>query len=284
MSSPSPARSESITGSCLPSAASQHLSIVIPCYNEAASLGKLAAELGRLQAALAREYTVELLLVDDGSTDATWPLLHELFADKPGARLLRHPTNLGIAAAIRTGIAQASAPIVASLDADCTYDPVQLVSLLRLMDDDVDLVVASPYHPEGRIVGVPAWRLALSRLASRLYRGVMRNKLHTYTSCVRVYRKSSVIDLPPTQNGFVGVVELLWHLDRRGGQVVECPATLKVRTTGHSKMRVAWTALAHLRLIARAAWIEWLGEIEEGTSPAPSTQHDSQLERCETAL
>src|SRR2546423_5300424 len=111
-----------------------------------------------------------------------------------------------------------TAEIVASLDADCTYDPQQLASLLARLADDIDLVVASPYHPAGSVVGVPSWRLALSRLASRLYGLVMSNKLYTYSSCVRVYRRSSVIDLPPVQDGFAGIVELLWQLDRHGGR------------------------------------------------------------------
>src|SRR5207247_1582762 len=81
---------------------------------------------------------------------------------------------------------------VASLDADCTYEPTQLLSLLKLLTEGVDVVVASPYHPGGKVVGVPRWRLALSRLASRLYGLVMRNQLDTYTSCVRIYRRSSV--------------------------------------------------------------------------------------------
>src|SRR6266850_7285794 len=203
MSLPSTACVDVSPGSRLPPAGVTPLSIVIPCHNEAESLDRLALELSRLQTVLAEKYAVELLLVDDGSTDATWMLLHDLFDGQPGVRLLRHESNRGIAAAIHTGIAQANAEIIASLDADCTYEPQQLVPLLALLADDVDLVVASPYHLQGEVVGVPGWRLALSRMASRLYRSVMRNKLHTYTSCVRVYRRSSVIDLPPTQGGFV---------------------------------------------------------------------------------
>jgi dolichol-phosphate mannosyltransferase len=163
--------------------------------------------------------------------------------------------NRGIAAAIETGIRETSAEIVASLDADCTYSPMQLVGLLKKLTDGVDMVVASPYHPAGKVVGVPEWRLALSRLASQMYGIVMRNKLHTYTSCVRVYRRNAVVDLSVTRGGFVGIVELLWQLDRQGGTIAECPAVLTVRTTGHSKMRVARTALAHLRLLSQAAWL-----------------------------
>jgi dolichol-phosphate mannosyltransferase len=238
------------------------LSVVVPCHNEAESLDRLASELAKLRAALRGKYAVELVLVDDGSRDATWTILWDLFGDEPGTRLVRHEHNRGIAAAIRTGIEEASGPLVASLDADCTYDAEQVVALVDLMTDGVDLVVASPYHPRGKVVGVSPWRLALSKSASQMYRAVMRNKLHTYTSCVRVYRKSAVVPLPPTRAGFVGIVELVWQLDCRGSRIVECPAVLSVRTTGQSKMRVARTALAHLRLISAAAWqrlTDWSG-------------------------
>jgi dolichol-phosphate mannosyltransferase len=235
------------------------LAIVVPCFNEAESLEKLAAGLAQLRAALIAEYSAELIFVDDGSSDGTWDLLHAVFAQQPGVRFVRHSVNRGIAAAIQTGIRAAEAEIVASLDADCTYDPLQIVALLKMLADDVDLVVASPYHPLGRALGVPGWRLALSKTASRLYRLVMCNPLHTYTSCVRVYRRSAVNDISVSNGRFVGIVELLWHVDRRGGRIVECPATLTIRTTGQSKMRTARTALAHLRFLTRAAFARLCG-------------------------
>src|SRR6476646_8416162 len=94
-------------------AATTALSIVVPCHNEAPALDRLALELGRLERALAGRYEIELVLVDDGSTDATWALLRELFSGQAGVQLLRHETNRGIAAAIGTGIGAATAEIVA---------------------------------------------------------------------------------------------------------------------------------------------------------------------------
>ena len=228
------------------------LAIVVPCYNEAESIGLLADGLVRLREALAPQYETQIVLVDDGSVDGTWQLLAHEFAHDADVLRLRHEQNQGIAAAIATGIRAARAEIVASLDADCTYDPLQVCRLLERLTDGVDVVVASPYHPSGRVEGVPRWRLSLSRFASRLYALVMRNQLHTYTSCVRVYRRSAVISLPQQQRGFVGIVELLWQLDRRGGRIAECPAVLTVRKTGHSKMKVVRTALVHLSFLARA--------------------------------
>jgi glycosyltransferase involved in cell wall biosynthesis len=234
------------------------LAVVVPCFNESESLANLASKLVELEAVLAGQYQLEFLLVDDGSTDETWLLLHDFFGDWPNVQLVRHATNRGIAAAIATGLSRARAEIVASLDADCSYHPLQLTSMLPLLTEDVDLVVASPYHPRGEVQGVPAWRLGLSRLASGMYRGLMRSKLHTYTSCVRVYRRSAVVNLPIQCGDFVGIVELVWQLDRRGGRIVECPSRLTVRKAGQSKMRVVRTTLAHLRLLGQAAWLQLL--------------------------
>jgi glycosyltransferase involved in cell wall biosynthesis len=230
------------------------LTVVVPLFNEAASIDRLRNELLRLGSALAGKYETEFLLVDDGSTDGTYTVIQHVFANNHQVRLVRHLVNRGLAAALATGIANARTAIVASIDADCTYAPVQLLSLLERFEEGVDIVVASPYHPQGKVVGVPTWRIAISKLASRLYRFVLRNQLHTYTSCFRVYRRSAVVGLPQTRSGFVGVVELLWQLDRRGGTIVECPAVLTVRKTGHSKMRILTAALGHLRLLAAAAW------------------------------
>jgi dolichol-phosphate mannosyltransferase len=251
------------------------LSVVVPCYNEAESLDNLSAGLARLRGSLAGKYATEIVLVDDGSIDGTWKLLGERFAGDGTVRLVRHEKNQGIAAAIATGIREATAEIIASLDADCTYEPLQLVSLLKLLGEDVDIVVASPYHPAGKVEGVPAWRLAISRLASRLYGLVMRDRLHTYTSCVRVYRKRSVEDISLVHGGFVGIVELLWQVDRRGGRIVECPAVLKVRITGQSKMRVARTAVAHIRFLTACVFQRLSGSSPVSGRRARAATNDS---------
>lgn len=235
------------------------LSLIVPCHNEAPSLIGLKAALDRLQSELSNQAQLHLLLIDDGSTDGTAELMRDVFKANDNATIVHHSSRQGIAAAIATGLAHTDAEIAASIDADCTYDPTVLAPMLQLLHDDVDLVVASPYHPHGGVEGVAPWRLAISRMASRLYRLVMRNKLHTYTSCVRVYRRRSVVDLPVRSRGFVGIVELLWHLDRRGGKIVEYPAVLRTRKTGQSKMRVFRATLAHLRLLSLAALIRMFG-------------------------
>jgi len=222
------------------------VTIVVPCFNERPALPYLANTLDSVGKLLGRDYVLSLIFVDDGSDDGTWEVLNRLFGNRENCRLVQHPRNLGVAAAILTGIRHANTEIVCSIDCDCSYDPHELMQMIPLLTGDVDLVTASPYHPKGRVMNVPAWRLTLSKGASWLYGKVLRHKLATYTSCFRIYRRSKVVDLQLSELGYLGVTETLCLLDLQGARLVEFPTTLQVRILGRSKMKVVKTIVGHL--------------------------------------
>jgi polysaccharide deacetylase family protein (PEP-CTERM system associated) len=254
------------------------VTLVVPCFNEERSLEYLGKTLHSVAASLRRDYELSFVFVDDASRDGTWDLLSRLFGARSDCALLRHDRNRGVAAAILTGLRAAGTEIVCSIDCDCTYDPHRLAEMIPRLTDGVDLVTASPYHPAGRVLNVPAWRLSLSRGASFLYRRVLRQKLHTYTSCFRVYRRKAVAGLPLREEGFLGVAEMLARLDLQGSVVVEHPATLEVRLLGCSKMKVLHSVAGHLKLLARLAAFRLFGRrpLRSGAQtlrPIPSGAH-----------
>ena len=228
------------------------VTLVIPCFNEVKVLPYLRNTLRQMAASFESSYELHYVFVDDGSTDDTWKALQEHFGPLPGCRLVQHEVNSGVAAAILTGIRAAETEVVCSIDCDCTYDPHQVRELIPRLEDDVALVTASPYHPSGRVLNVPGWRLLMFKGLSFMYRRVFRQKLYTYTSCFRVYRRSMVQHIVLQERGFLGVAELLMQLDREGKRIVEQPAVLEVRLLGHSKMKLARTILGHLRLLRKA--------------------------------
>lgn len=254
------------------------ISVVIPCYNEEASLPYLANTLKSVEAALSEIYQPEFIFVDDRSTDATFAKLNELFGAKPNVKILRHAANEGVAAGIMTGIKAAETEIVCSMDCDCTYDPHELVKMLPLLTPNTDLVTASPYHEAGGVRNVPNWRLFLSKGASWLYRRTLRAKLATYTSCFRVYRRSSVIDLPIREKGFLGVAEMLGRLDLKGGKIVEYPAVLEVRLFGFSKMKTAQTIFGHLKLLSRLSKMRLFGKNKAIVASLPKESLKPQID------
>ena len=231
------------------------VSIVVPCYNEELALRYLSNTLREVEEVLNPYYRVEFVFVDDGSRDRTHETLQRLFGEKQGCVIVHYERNQGVTAAILTGMRRASSEIVCSIDCDCTYDPRELRYMIPLLTGGVDLVTASPYHPLGSVRNVPQWRLSLSKAASALYRRLTRQKIDTYTSCFRVYRRKAILDLGILQPGFLGIAEMIGKLDLRGGTIAEYPTTLESRMLGRSKMKTLRTILGHLGVMGRLAWL-----------------------------
>ena len=227
------------------------VTLVIPCYNEESTLPYLHRTMQSLKHELSRNWDLKILFVDDCSKDNTFEVLKSLFGDDSDIRIVKHETNKGVSAAILTGINATTTDIVASIDADCSYDPHELTRMLPLMTKDVAMVTASPYHRDGKVSNVPSWRLMLSHTLSMMYRGLLKQKLSTWTSCFRIYRKQQIVDLPLVENGFLGTAELAAQLSLHGRKIVEYPATLEVRLFGFSKMKTVQTIFAHLRLLSK---------------------------------
>jgi polysaccharide deacetylase family protein (PEP-CTERM system associated) len=238
------------------------ISVIVPCYNEEEGIAFLASNLASLKNDLASQYDTKFVIVDDGSKDQTWTLLQKHFSDDADSQLIRHAANQGVSAAIMTGL-QHAREIACSIDCDCSYDPGELRPMLNLLTPDVDLVTASPYHPAGAVLNVPGWRLFLSRISSAMYRLVTGRNLHTFTACVRVYRRSNTIGTQLRYTGFLGVAELLGKMALSDKRIVEHPATLEVRIFGQSKMKVVRTIIGHLKLLGELGVMRLKAHMDE---------------------
>lgn len=230
------------------------VSVVIPCYDEERALPYLANTLRRLEEALGSAYDLRFFFVDDGSSDGTPAMLRKLFADWANVIVLRHSRNRGVAAAVDTGMLAATTEIVCTMGCDCAHDPHELARMIPRLRLGVDMVIASPYHPDGAVPGAAAWNLTLSRLLAAMYRRVLTHQLHTYTSCFRVHRRSRMLAIPGRRSGPVGLTESLALLDLSGGAIVEHPVRLDARMFGRSRMSVMRSLVAHLGLFAELVW------------------------------
>ena len=227
------------------------LSIIIPCYNEAENVTRMAGTLFPVVDALAAMQTVEVILVDDGSHDDTLVRLQSLADQRPGVRIVRHEQNRGLGAAMRTGYQNACGEVLVTTDSDGTYPFTEIPKMLALLTPDVDIVVASPYHPQGGVEGVPRYRLILSQGASLLYRVLLKWDVHTYTAMFRAVRREVAVRTPSEATGFLMPAEFLANALLLGYRVAEFPTVLHVRRYGQSKARVASVILAHLRFQMR---------------------------------
>lgn len=222
------------------------LSIIIPCYNEADSVAMIVDQIEPVLMRLRHDRSVELIIVDDGSTDGTGDLLTAHFHGDDTIRVIRHERNRGLGAALRTGFEAARGAIVVTADSDATYPFLLMIPLLERLTPGTDIVTGSCYHPEGRVADVPAYRVALSRGASFTYRLLVDHQIHTYTCLFRAYRREVVSRVSFNSNGFLAVTELLVNARLAGYRVAEMPCTLRVRRYGQSKARVLQIIRSHL--------------------------------------
>ena len=235
------------------------LSIIVPCYNEVDNVSKLHDELLPVVEGLLADgwnggpkeiSSAEMIFVDDGSNDETHSKLKECFYDGSASvvtfKFLKHEMNRGLGAAIRTGFSNAEGDILVTVDSDGTYRFSEIPALLSVLTSEIDVVTASPYHPGGSVIGVPSYRLLLSRGSSFLYRILVDWHVHTYTCLFRAYRSEVVKNIRFGSNGFLAGTEILVNAMLKGYRVTEFPAVLHKRMYGVSKAKIMQTIFSHL--------------------------------------
>ncbi len=209
------------------------LSIVMPVYNEAATIVRAVNRV------LAVDYPcpVELIIVDDGSTDGTMQLLRPF--TEGGITLVRHPVNRGKGAAVIAGVQKATGTHVMILDADLEYSPSDIPNLLYpVVNGIADHVFGS------RIFGLntrfPSYRLAiggrfLTAVANVLFDSCLTD-MHT---CLKLLPLQHFRALMLSQNGFGLDTELTAKILRAGVRPYEVPVTYYGRTSQEGK-KLTW--------------------------------------------
>lgn len=121
-------------------------SVIVPCYNEEAML---KASISRLHATLARECSLQIIIVDDCSTDNSYGVAKDLAREFPEVQLYKHAQNMGKGAALRTGFSKANGDVVGIHDADLEYSPVDLKRMLYyLIENKADVVFGTRFKPK----------------------------------------------------------------------------------------------------------------------------------------
>jgi dolichol-phosphate mannosyltransferase len=227
------------------------LSIIVPCYNEVENIPKIEQELFPVIRELAQSQSVQVVFVDDGSSDGTWQGLQEAFGNENGSSVTvcfeQHKVNQGLGAALRTGFAASRGERVVTTDSDGTYKFAEIPNLLACLTPGVDMVTASPYHPQGGVAGVPAYRLFFSRGCSAVYRILADWRVYTYTCLFRAYRRAVIDQVSFESNGFLAGTEILVNGMLMGFRAAEYPAVLHQRVYGTSKAKLVRTIRAHLK-------------------------------------
>jgi dolichol-phosphate mannosyltransferase len=223
-----------------PELADLDLSIVVPAYNEEENVRVLAEEV--LRALEGMEF--EILFVDDGSRDRTVGILAEMAAVEPRLRVIRHRGNFGQSAALISGVRQARAPWIATLDGDGQNDPADIPRLFAATRDASQAPVC--------ICGARLKRrdTYLKRVSSRVANGVRSRLLRDGikdTGCgLKLFQREAFLDLPRFNHMHRFLPALFL---RDGGSVLSVPVNHRPRLHGTSKYGLhnrLWVGLVDL--------------------------------------
>jgi len=184
------------------------VSVVVPVRNEAGNIALLVAEIAK---ALEGQWSFEVVYVDDGSTDATEAELKRLMTQHAWLRRVRHKQSCGQSAAVRTGVAAARAPIVATLDGDGQNDPKFIPALVRALEAGNPRVGLVAGQRVGRKSG--GFKKLQSKIANAVRGAVLRDGTRDTGCGLKAFRRAVFLGLPY----FDGLHRFLPALIRREG-------------------------------------------------------------------
>jgi len=225
--------------------------LVIPTYNEAASIERLLRAAAR-ELERAAPGAWRILVVDDASPDGTGRIVADLGAEMPQIRALHRSGREGIGPAYLAGFdaaLRAGAGVVVQMDADFSHDPAYLGPLLAELSSS-DVVLGSRYVAGGGVADWGPVRRALSRGGCFYARAILRVPIRDLTGGFKAHRRAALeaIDLPSVRShGYAFQIELTYRELLRGLRVREIPIVFHDRREGQSKM--SW------RIALEAVWL-----------------------------
>jgi glycosyltransferase involved in cell wall biosynthesis len=221
------------------------ISVVFPVHNERDNLAPLLAE---LEAALG-DRGLEVIAVDDASTDGSLQELRRLRAEHDAMRVLSLDRHAGQSAAFAAGITAARGDPLVLMDADGQNDPADVPALLRVLEKELDCAAVVGFRVNR---ADSAWRLLQSRIANAVRNWLTGDRVRDTGCSLKVIRSAAVRDLV----FFDGMHRFFPTLIRRsGGRVIEAPVSHRPRLRGRSKYGMWNRGLVALRDALGVRWL-----------------------------
>lgn len=212
------------------------LSIVIPVYNEAATISEIVAMVRSVEIGMEKE----ILLVDDCSRDGTRDVLEKMGKENADLKVLFHEVNQGKGAALRTGFAAATGDIVLIQDADLEYDPKEYPRLLApILEGHADVVYGSRFLGGGAHRVVYYWHYIGNRFLTTLSNMTTNLNLTDMEVCYKLFKREIIQSIPLKENRFGFEVEITAKVARRKLKIYEVPISYYGRDYDEGK-KIGW--------------------------------------------
>ena len=223
-----------LRGASLSPARAMKLSVVMPVFNERATLQEVVLKV------LAVSLEIELICVDDGSQDGSREILAQLQSEHPQIRLVLQPQNMGKGAALRRGIQEATGEYVIIQDADLEYDPAEYPRMIEpLVQGKADVVFGSRF-----LGGAPQrvlyfWHSVGNRALTLLSNCLTNINLSDMETCYKVFRREVIQAIPIEENRFGFEPEITVKVARRNLRIYEVGISYWGRTYEEGK-KIGW--------------------------------------------
>ncbi len=212
------------------------LSVLMPVYNEEDTVEKI------INAVLAVPTDLELIVVDDGSTDHTRARLHALETrHNSRLKIVYAPQNAGKGAAIRAALSHASGEVVVIQDADCEYDPQDFLPMLALIDQGAAVVYGTRLSHEAAKLNheVCDKFYYARRLLPKLTNALFGTQVTDEATCYKMFRRSVLNSIPLHCERFDFCPEVTAKIIKRGYKIYETPIHYAARTAAQGK-KIGW--------------------------------------------
>lgn len=220
------------------------LTLVIPCYNEEATIENCVA---RVMALKSEKIELEVIVVDDASVDASLSVLKKMTSIYPEIRVLHHEKNKGKGAAIRTGLSHASGEFIGIQDADMEYDPLQYLLMLDpLLEGKADVVYGSRYlRPDTRRV-LYFWHTWMNKTLTFISNMFTNLDITDMETCYKLFRKEVIQGIAPNlkEERFGFEPEITAKIAQARCRVYECAISYTPRTYEEGK-KIGWRDGVH---------------------------------------
>ena len=210
------------------------LSVVMPVYNERATLRQV------VERVLGVPLEIELICVDDGSTDGSREILAELQAERPQIRVLLQPKNMGKGAALHRGIREATGEFVVIQDADLEYDPAEYTVLLEpLIEERADVVYGSRFLSSRPHRVLYFWHSVGNWILTLLSNALTNVNLSDMETCYKAFRREVIQSIPLEEKRFGFEPEITVKIAKRKLRIYEVGISYWGRTYEEGK-KIQW--------------------------------------------